>query len=182
MTDINFRRTIEIALDLGQIILVENVGEKWAVELESLIKKEISKFGNTKMIKFCRRQLKFDSNFNLILATNLPHPRLDSNILNHVQTINFYVSVEALTQNILSIVVANERPDLETAFNDNTNEAFENIKILKDNEEKILAKLGTDAERIMSDDNLIKCLRESKNSAETVAVKLRKIYQTNQFM
>jgi len=95
------------------------------------------------MIKFCRRQLKYDPNFMLFLVTNMSVPNLDSNITNHVQTINFVTSVEALTQNLLSIVVANERPDLEMSFNENTKETFDNIKILKENEERILQNLGS---------------------------------------
>lgn len=134
------------------------------------------------MIKFCRRQLKFDPNFTLFLVTNLTAPHLDANITNHVQMINFVTSVEALTQNILSIVVANERPDLEASFNENTKETFDNIKVLKENEEKILQNLGTDGEKLLSDDKLIKCLKESKASAEVVAVKLKRIFQTNQFL
>ena len=55
MTDTNFKRTLEIGIDLGQIIVVEGMSDIWCVELESLIKKEISTFGNNKMIKFCRR-------------------------------------------------------------------------------------------------------------------------------
>jgi hypothetical protein len=70
MTDSNFKRTLEIGIDLGQLILVENMSDNWSVELESLVKKEISKFGNTKMINFCRRKVKYDLNFNLLLATN----------------------------------------------------------------------------------------------------------------
>ena len=97
MTDSNFKRTLEIGIDLGQIIVVENVSNKWCVELESLVKKEITKFGNTKMIKFCRRQLKYDPNFNLIIATNTAQPYLDANITNHITQINFVVSVEGLT-------------------------------------------------------------------------------------
>lgn len=56
----------------------------WSVELESLVKKEISKFGNTKMINFCRRKIKYDPNFNLLLATNTAQPNLDANITNHI--------------------------------------------------------------------------------------------------
>lgn len=118
----------------------------------------------------------------MFLATNNSQPKLDANITNHIQTINFFVSVEALTQNILSIVVANERPDLEQSFNENTKDTFDNIKILKENEEKILKHLGVDGERILSNDKLLTCLRESKNSAEIVALKLKKIHQTNQFL
>ena len=81
-----------------------------------------------------------------------------------------------MTQNILSIVVANERPDLEQSFNENTKDTFDNIKILKENEEKILKHLGVDGERILSNDKLLTCLRESKNSAEIVALKLKKIH------
>lgn len=71
MEDPLFRRSLEIAIDSGHMLLVESLGEDWNVELQSLIKREVTKFGQTKMIKFCRRQIKYNPNFKLFLATNI---------------------------------------------------------------------------------------------------------------
>ena len=42
--------------------------------------------------------------------------------------------------------------------------------------------MGVDADKILSSDTLINCLKDSKASAEIVAQKLKKIQQTNQFL
>ena len=134
------------------------------------------------MLKFCRRPLKYDPNFDLFLLTNLSKPHYDCNITNHVCIVNFFVTVEGLTQNLLSLIVANERPDLEEAFNENSKATFENVKLLKDTENNILKNLNPDVKSLLENDKLIEVLRESKVCAETVAEKLKKITNTNLFL
>lgn len=152
MIDPGFRRTLEIAIDLGKIVLVENMNEKVDVHIESLVRREITKYGNQKMLKFCRRPLKYDPGFDLFILTNLSKPHYDCNITNHVCMVNFYVTVEGLTQNLLSMIVANERPDLEESFNENSKATFENVKLLKDTENKILKNLAPDVKSLLEND------------------------------
>ena len=97
MTDGNFRRMLEMAIDQGLLVLVENLGETMDVHIESLVRREITKYGNQKMIKFCRRPLKYDEGFKMIMLTNLPRPHYADNITNHVTTVNFFVTIEGLT-------------------------------------------------------------------------------------
>ena len=162
ITDSNFKRMLEMAIEQGLLVLVENLGENLDVHIESLVRREITKYGNQKMIKFCRRPLKYDESFRMIMLTNLSRPHYLDNITNHVTTVNFFVTIEGLTQNLLSLVVANERSDLEASFNENTKHTFENIKLLKVTEEKILKNLGTNVEKILANEKLIDILKESK--------------------
>jgi hypothetical protein len=53
------------------------------------------------------------------MATSNGKPHFDVNISNHVCLVNFFVTVEGLTHNLLSLVVANERKDLEGTYTDN---------------------------------------------------------------
>lgn len=46
MTDPQFKRTLEIGLDLGKMIMVENLPENLDVAIESLVRREITKYGN----------------------------------------------------------------------------------------------------------------------------------------
>ena len=46
MTDPGFKRTLEIAIDLGKIVVIENLLEKVDVSIESLVRREITKYGN----------------------------------------------------------------------------------------------------------------------------------------
>jgi len=131
MNDANFKKSLEVAIDIGKVVLVENLPERVDFNIESLVKQEISKYQDMRMIKFCRKQLKIEKGFKLILVTSLAKPSYDVNVTNHVTIVNFFVSLEGLSQNILHMIVANERPDLEDGFNDSMEVTFTNIKILK---------------------------------------------------
>jgi dynein heavy chain len=68
------------------------------------------------MIKFCRKQLKLAPGFQFMMQTNLGKPCFDVNFTNYVTLINFYTTVEGLSQNLLGLIVANERSDLEETY------------------------------------------------------------------
>jgi hypothetical protein len=38
LTDPNFKRTLEVAIDMGKLVIVEDVPEKIDIHLESLVK------------------------------------------------------------------------------------------------------------------------------------------------
>jgi hypothetical protein len=80
---------------------------------------------------------------------------------------------------MLSIVVLNERKDLDDVHSENSKEAFDSIKSLKDIERGILELLENPVSELLGDDRLIEALQESKNTAEYVASKLKNIAQTN---
>jgi hypothetical protein len=65
------------------------------------------------------------------MVTNLPKPRLDVNITNFVTLINFYVTSEGLSQNILNIVVANERPSVQSDYDKSVEAVFATVTKLK---------------------------------------------------
>jgi dynein heavy chain len=83
---------------------------------------------------------------------------------------------------MLAMVVMNERSDLENTFADNQKEAFESISSLKEIEKVILVQLEMEVNELLSDENLIRILNESKNTAEYVASKLKNISVTNLFI
>jgi hypothetical protein len=76
---------------------------------------------------------------------------------------------------MLGLVVLNERKDLEDTYSENSKEAFDSIKSLKDIEKAILSQLEMKVSDLLGDENLIRTLNESKNTAEYVAARLRNI-------
>ena len=58
MTDANFYKSLTLAIEGGAFVIIENLPENPDVHVESLIRREITKSGNNKMIKFCRRNVK----------------------------------------------------------------------------------------------------------------------------
>lgn len=91
------------------------------------------------MINFNRKSYKHDASFRLFVVVSDVRPRYDVNITNHITMVNFSTNTENLKTQMLSMVVMNERSDLENALTDNSKEAFEAIKSLKDIESAILS-------------------------------------------
>ena len=131
------------------------------------------------MITFCRKQYKYDKNFQLYVVSQAINPQFDVNITNHVTMVNFSINQDSLQAQMLTMVVMNERSDLENTFSENQKEAFESIKALKEIEKVILSQLENEVDDLLGDENLIRLLNESKNTAEYVATKLKNITITN---
>ena len=174
-TDNQFKKLIELAIDMGQTVIVEHIEEQIGSNLQSLMKKHVSKYGGQRMIQFCRKSYKYDQNFKLFVISTHPRPHFDVNITNHVTLLNFSVNVESLQAQMLGLVVLNERKDLEDTYSENSKEAFDSIKSLKDIEKAILSQLEMKVSDLLGDENLIRTLNESKNTAEYVAARLRNI-------
>lgn len=83
-----------------------------------------------------------ESSFNLLLVSNLISPNFDVNITNHVTLFIFNVTIEGLSQNLLTLIVSNERKDLYDIYQDESHVTFDNIKILKATENSILERLN----------------------------------------
>ena len=71
------------------------------------------------MITFCRKQYKYDKNFQLYVVSQAIKPQFDVNITNHVTLVNFSINQDSLQAQMLTMVVMNERSDLENTFSEN---------------------------------------------------------------
>lgn len=94
--DTQFKKLIELAIDMGRPVIIDGVGEKIDLNLQSLMRKQVNKYGGAKTISFCRKQYKFDKNFKLFVVSPEPQPHFDVNVSNHVCLLNFSVNIESL--------------------------------------------------------------------------------------
>jgi len=74
------------------------------------------------------------------------------------------ITPQGLEDQLLSIVVGKERPDLEEKKNELIIESVSNKKLLKDIEDKILEILSTSKRNILEDETAIQILSSSKVS------------------
>lgn len=81
-----------------------------------------------------------------------------------VTLINFIITPQGLQDQLLSIVVAKERPDLEEMKNELIIEGANNKRQLKDIEDKILEVLSASKRNILEDETAIQILTSSKVS------------------
>jgi dynein heavy chain len=160
--DQTIRKTIEIAIEMGKIVLIENITDKVDIHIESLVKQEISRYEDTRFIKFCRKKFKLDPGFGLFLITSEPKPHFDVNLTNYSTMVNFYVTVEGLSQNLLDLIVANERKDLENNYNNSIEETYTSVKRLKVLEAEILKRLKSEEPLVLlADDTDLETLKDS---------------------
>jgi dynein heavy chain len=87
---------VEEAIRSGRTVVVENVGENVGATLQSLMKRQVSKYGAQAMLTFCRKSYKLDPAFRLFVVTTLAKPHFDANVTNHVTMLNFNVNLECL--------------------------------------------------------------------------------------
>ena len=85
--------------------------------------------------------------------------------------LNFMITSEGLEDQLLGIVVAKERPELEDEKNALILQSAANKKQLKEIEDKILEVLSTSEGNILEDETAIKVLSSSKTLSNEISSK-----------
>ncbi|ORY49032.1 hypothetical protein BCR33DRAFT_714104 [Rhizoclosmatium globosum] len=143
LTDKDFLRTLENAIRFGKPVLLENVGEKLDPALDPVLLRMTFKQGGNVVIKIGDSILPYHEDFRFYITTKLPNPHYSPETSATVTLINFTLAPSGLEDQLLAIVVANERPDLEEAKNQLTINNAQMKKELKDIEDKILYLLSS---------------------------------------
>ncbi|KAI8896128.1 dynein heavy chain and region D6 of dynein motor-domain-containing protein [Globomyces pollinis-pini] len=178
LTDRDFLRTLENAIRFGKPVLLENVGEKLDPALEPVLLKQTFKQGGSTVIKIGDSILPFHDDFRFYITTKLPNPHYSPETSATVTMLNFTLAPSGLEDQLLAIVVANERPDLEEAKNQLTVNNALMKKELKEIEDKILYLLSSVQGSPVDDERLIETLGASKETSEEIQKKVAAAEQT----
>lgn len=101
----------------------------------------------------------------------LPLPSFHSTLTPQVTLLNFMITMEGLQDQLLGIVVARERPELEEEKSQLIMQSAENKRQLKEIEDKILEVLSTSEGNILEDETAIEVLSSSKKLANEISEK-----------
>mmetsp|Transcript_21854 Transcript_21854/g.21015 ORF Transcript_21854/g.21015 Transcript_21854/m.21015 type:complete len:292 (+) Transcript_21854:3966-4841(+) len=173
--DVNFVHSFELSMKFGRTVLIENVGQKIELILYPILLKEYVVEGGTMSVNLFGHMVEIDSNFKLFITTEVRNPHFGPEISVLTNQVNFYVTLEGLEAQMLSIVIANQKADLEEESVKMKKEALEYIRILKQLENDILYSLHKDIESILADEFLIETLNNSKKTAKQIAENLQKV-------
>ncbi len=128
-------RKLENAIRYGHPVLLEDVNEGEQLKsIEPLLLKQITKQGNTNVIRLGDSLVEYSDEFRLYITTKHHNPQLSPDISTKVTLLNFTVTMEGLQDQLLGMVVAKERPDLEEQKNKLVVENAWNKKRLKETE------------------------------------------------
>uniref|UniRef100_A0A6I8NXA9 Dynein axonemal heavy chain 12 n=1 Tax=Ornithorhynchus anatinus TaxID=9258 RepID=A0A6I8NXA9_ORNAN len=171
LSDSDYVRTLENCIQFGTPVLLENVGEELDPILESLLLKQTFKQGGSTCIRLGDSTIEYAADFRFYITTKLRNPHYLPETSVKVTLLNFMITPEGMQDQLLGIVVARERPDLEDEKQALILQGAENKRQLKEIEDKILEVLSSSEGNILEDETAIKVLSSSKVLANEISEK-----------
>ena len=171
LTDGDYLRTLENAIQFGLPVLLENVKEELDPSLEPLLLKQLFKSGGVMCIKLGESIIEFSDNFRFYITTSMRNPHYLPETAVKVTLLNFMITLDGLSDQLLGVVVAEERPDLEAQRQKLVVESADNKKRLKDIEDRILHTLSSSQGNILDDTAGIETLKEAKIVSDEITEK-----------
>lgn len=168
-TEKSYLKILESCIRMGTPCLIENVGEDLDPAIEPLLQKQLVKRGNSYSIKIGDGIIEYAINFKFYLTTKLRNPHYLPEVSTKVTLINFMITYEGLSDQLLGILVAKEQPELETQKEQLVLDSAKNKKKLLETENQILATLQNSKD-ILGDASAIQILQ----SASQLSVELGK--------
>ncbi|XP_072152186.1 dynein axonemal heavy chain 3 isoform X4 [Bemisia tabaci] len=162
LTDKNYLQVLEEAIGQGTPVLLENVLEDIDAAIDPILLKDTINQGDQKYIKLGENQIPYHTNFRFYITTCLRNPHYLPEIAVKVTLLNFMITTQGLQDQLLSVVVSMERPELEEKKNELIIEGANNKRMLKEIEDKILGVLSASQGNILEDETAIKILSSSK--------------------
>ncbi|XP_011917766.1 PREDICTED: dynein heavy chain 3, axonemal [Cercocebus atys] len=171
LSDSNYMRMLENALQLGTPVLIENIGEELDASIEPILLKATFKQQGVEYMRLGENIIEYSRDFKLYITTRLRNPHYLPEVAVKVCLLNFMITPLGLQDQLLGIVAAKEKPELEEKKNQLIVESAENKKHLKEIEDKILEVLSMSKGNILEDETAIKVLSSSKVLSEEISEK-----------
>uniref|UniRef100_A0A286Y084 Dynein axonemal heavy chain 3 n=1 Tax=Cavia porcellus TaxID=10141 RepID=A0A286Y084_CAVPO len=170
-SDASYVRTLENALQFGTPVLLENIGEELDAFIEPILLKTTFKQQGVEYMRLGESIIEYSREFKLYITTRLRNPHYLPEVAVKVCLLNFMITPLGLQDQLLGIVAAKEKPELEEKKNQLIVESAENKKQLKEIEDKILEVLSLSQGNILEDETAIKILSSSKVLSEEILEK-----------
>uniref|UniRef100_A0A803VDZ1 Dynein axonemal heavy chain 3 n=1 Tax=Ficedula albicollis TaxID=59894 RepID=A0A803VDZ1_FICAL len=171
LSDTHYVRTLETALQLGTPVLLENIGEELDAFLEPILLKQTFKQQGVEYMKLGENIIEYSRDFRFYMTTHLRNPHYYPEVAVKVCLLNFMITPLGLQDQLLGIVAAKEKPELEEKKNQLIIESAANKKQLKEIEDKILEVLSYSEGNILEDETAINILSSSKQLSEEISEK-----------
>lgn len=167
----NFVQRFEQALRMGLPLLLESVGEDLDPILDPILLKQIFKVGGIKQIKFGDTNIDYADEFKLYMTTRHANPHYYPELTTKVQLINFMITFEGLSEQLLNLVVRKENMQLDEEHENLILTQYENQNKMQQTEDLILKVLKEAKGDILDDENAINILNSSQQLSEEIAKK-----------
>jgi dynein heavy chain len=166
----DFLRTLENCIQFGTPVLLEDVLEEIDPSLEPLLLKQVFKQGGMNCLRLGDATIEYSDDFRFYITTKLRNPHYAPETAVKVSLVNFMITPEGLEDQLLAIVVALERQDLQEQKEQLVLDGASNQRKLKEIEDKILEILSGEG-NILEDESGIQVLSSSKVVANEIEEK-----------
>ncbi|XP_059533127.1 dynein axonemal heavy chain 10 [Myotis daubentonii] len=171
--DPDFLKLLEMSIKYGTPFLFHDVDEYIDPVIDNVLEKNIKFSQGRQFIILGDKEVDYDSNFRLYLTTKLANPRYTPSVFGKAMVINYTVTLKGLEDQLLSVLVAFERHELEEQREHLIQETSENKNLLKDLEDSLLRELATSTGNMLDNVELVQTLEETKSKATEVSEKLK---------
>jgi dynein heavy chain, axonemal len=170
--DPDFLKQLEMSVKYGTPVMFLDVEDYIDPVIGNLLEKKFKVQAGQTVVLLGDKDVEVDANFRLYLITKIANPVLDPSIYAKALVINYAVTVDGLEDQLLSVVVREERPDLEEQREMLIEETSINKSLLSTLEDSLLRELSNSSGNMLDNEELISTLENTKTKAAEVTSKL----------
>jgi len=181
LSDKRFRQLLETTMCEGDPLLIQHIEEEVDPVLDPVLNKMIIRSGKNLKINLPDKEgCDYNDKFRLYFTTKLANPHYTPELSAQTTIIDFTVTIGGLEDQLLSIVVLQERPDLEEQRQTLVKEiAMYKTKVLE-LEAQLLFKLANVVGNLLDDKDILDVLNNTKVTSVEVAEKLKAASETQE--
>ena len=109
MSDSTLLRNLEVAIQYGKWVLIENVGEDLDPALEPILLKQVEKG----YLRLGDKSIQWSEQFKFLMTSTLPNPHYSPETSVKVTILNFAITPFGLEEQMLNQFVGQEMPELQ---------------------------------------------------------------------
>ncbi|XP_028981786.1 dynein heavy chain 10, axonemal [Diachasma alloeum] len=169
--DLDFVKQVEMAIKFGFPVIFQDVDYIDPI-LDNVLMKNLQTVGGRTFILLGDKEVDYDPKFRLYLITKQSNPAFNPAVYSKATVINYMVTLTGLEDQLLSVVVRTERPDIEEQRELLIAETSENKSLLRQLEDSLLREISTNQGNMLDNIDLIETLENTKSSATEVTEKI----------
>lgn len=171
--DSDFLKHLDMAIKYGSPVLFQDVDDYIDPVAENVISKNVKSIGGRVFVMLGDKEVDWDPNFRLYMTTKFANPTFSPSAYAVAIVINYTVTLSGLEDQLLSVVVRNERPDLEEQRESLIAETCKNKQLLQELEDSLLRELSTTTGNMLDNVELVNTLENTKTKAVEVKERLQ---------
>ncbi|XP_055373636.1 dynein axonemal heavy chain 10 [Condylostylus longicornis] len=166
--DTDFTKQLEISITYGGPVLFQDVDDYIDPVINNILQKNILYQAGRNFVVVGDKEIDYDKNFRMYLTTKFSNPIFNPSVYAQAMVINYAVTQTGLEDQLLSVVVRAERPDLEQQREELIEQTSLNKQLLSNLEDSLLRELATSAGNMLDNVELIETLEHTKTKAFAV--------------